>query len=122
VTALEGVGRQLLAQALAYPEAAEDWPWGERVVKVRGKIFAFLAFGPDTLSLTVKLPASRDFALMFEPCAPTGYGLGKSGWVSCRLGPAGGFDTGLLAGWVDESYRAVAPKRLVKACLPGPAE
>lgn len=119
MTALEAVGGALLAQALRYPEAAEDWPWGERVVKVRGKIFAFLEFGPDTLSLTVKLPTSHDFALMFEDCAPTGYGLGRSGWVSCRLAPASALDTGLLAGWLDESYRAVAPKRLVKALPPG---
>jgi predicted DNA-binding protein (MmcQ/YjbR family) len=118
VTSLESVGRQLLAQALAYPEAAEDFPWGERVVKVRKKIFAFLAFGPDTLSLTVKLPASHAFAVMFEDCAPTGYGLGKSGWVSCRLSPASGLDTDLLGGWLDESYRAVAPKRLVKGLPP----
>jgi predicted DNA-binding protein (MmcQ/YjbR family) len=114
MTDLEGVGRALLAQALAYPEAAEDWPWGERVVKVRGKIFAFLGFAPDMLSLTVKLPTSRDFALMFDGIAPTGYGLGKSGWVSCRLRPESELDTGLLGGWLDESYRAVAPKRLVK--------
>jgi predicted DNA-binding protein (MmcQ/YjbR family) len=118
VSDLEGLGRQLLAQALAYPEAAEDWPWGERVVKVRKKIFAFLEYGPGLLSLTVKLPASHPFALMFDGIAPTGYGLGKSGWVSCRLDAGHALDPALLAGWLDESYRAVAPKRLVKALPP----
>jgi predicted DNA-binding protein (MmcQ/YjbR family) len=108
----ERAGQALLTQALAYPEAWEDYPWGERVLKVRKKIFAFLDFGPETLSLTVKLPASAEFAGMFEDCVPTGYGLGKHGWISCRLKPGSTFDTDLLGGWLDESYRAVAPKIL----------
>jgi len=31
----ERIGQALLAEALAYPEAWEDYPWGERVLKVR---------------------------------------------------------------------------------------
>jgi predicted DNA-binding protein (MmcQ/YjbR family) len=43
--------------------------------------------------------------------APTGYGLGKAGWVSLTVGEDGaGID--LLSDWVEESYRLVAPKRL----------
>ena len=29
---------------------------------------------------SVKLPVSRDFALVFDWAEPTGYGLGRSGW------------------------------------------
>src|SRR5438045_1961247 len=29
--------------ALSHPQAAEDFPWGERTIKVRGKIFVFLS-------------------------------------------------------------------------------
>ena len=44
---------------------------------------------------------------------PAGYGLGKSGWVSVN------FDKGkppveIFKDWIEESYRAVAPKTLVK--------
>ena len=63
------------------------------------------------LSLTVKLPVSRDFALVFDFAEPAGYGLGRSGWISCRFG-AGGADLDLLKRWIAESYRAVAPKKL----------
>ena len=28
--------------ALSYPGAHEEFPWGERVVKVKGKVFVFL--------------------------------------------------------------------------------
>lgn len=109
---LDRIGQALLQQALAFPEAWEDYPWGERVLKVRKKIFAFLVFAPDTLSLTVKLPASAQFAGMFEDCVPTGYGLGKHGWISCRLTPGTTLDPDLLSGWLAESYRAVAPRML----------
>jgi hypothetical protein len=54
-------------------------------------------------------------ALMFAFAQPTGYGLGKSGWVSARFGATDEPPTGLLLAWLDESFRAVAPKRLVKA-------
>ena len=34
-------------RALSYPEAVEDHPWGDQVIKVRGKIFVFLGAGKD---------------------------------------------------------------------------
>jgi CheY-like chemotaxis protein len=54
---------------------------------------------------------------------PTGYGLGKSGWVSTSFDDGDQDPVPLLLEWIDESYRAVAPKRLVKT-LPevGPPE
>lgn len=100
--------------ALGYPEAHEDFPWGERVVKVRGKIFVFMGVTDDgALSLTTKLPQSRDLALALPFAKPTGYGLGKSGWVSARFAARELPPAELLAEWIDESYRAVAPKTLV---------
>jgi hypothetical protein len=44
---------------------------------------------------------------------PTGYGLGKSGWVTCRFATGDELPLDLLEEWVEESYRAVAPKKLV---------
>ena len=32
-------------RALAYPDATEDFPWGERAIKVRGKTFLFMRLG-----------------------------------------------------------------------------
>lgn len=99
--------------ALSYPETHEDFPWGDRALKVRGKVFVFMGMGPDELSLSVKLPQSRDIALMLPFATPTGYGLGKSGWVSARF-PADAIPpVDMLLDWVDESYRAIAPKKLI---------
>ncbi len=115
---LDPLGGRLRTVALGYPDAVEEFPWGQRVVKVRKKIFLFLSNWEGGLSLGVKLPASHEFALMFDCCTPSRYGLGKSGWVTCHLLPDTVFDCDLLPGWIDESYRAIAPKTLVKGLGP----
>jgi predicted DNA-binding protein (MmcQ/YjbR family) len=110
----------LRAYALAFPEAHEDFPWGERVVKVKDKVFVFLG-RDDDVGVTVKLPSSGLLALSLPFASPTGYGLGKSGWVTARFGPKDKPPLELLRKWIDESYRAVAPKELVKALDQPPA-
>jgi predicted DNA-binding protein (MmcQ/YjbR family) len=111
----------LRAHALSYPEAYEDFPWGERVVKVRGKVFVFMGGIDGGLGLSVKLPSSASLALGLPFASPTAYGLGKSGWVTARFRAREKPPLDLLARWIDESYRAVAPKRLV-AALDAPPE
>ena len=106
--------------AMSYPEAHEDFPWGERVVKVKGKVFLFLGGKDEDLSLSAKLPSSGLVALGLPFASPTGYGLGKSGWVSARFGPKDEPPLDLLRAWIDESYRAVAPKKLVAGLPAGP--
>lgn len=102
---------------LAFPEAEEHFPWEHMALKVRGKIFVFMDESEGALSLTVKLPVSRDFALVFDFAEPAGYGLGRSGWISCRFGVSEAPDLDLLKRWLAESYRAMAPKKLA-ALLP----
>ena len=100
--------------ALGYPGAREEFPWGERVVKVGKKVFVFMGMADgDGLGLSVKLPDSGPMALLLPFATPTGYGLGKSGWVSARFAPSDDPPLALLRDWIDESYRAVAPKTLV---------
>src|SRR5882762_905544 len=105
----------LRAFALGYPEAYEEFPWGERVAKVKGKVFVFLGMDGDDLGLSVKLPHSWMLALGLPFASPTGYGLGKAGWVTARFGKREKAPVDLLRSWIDESYRAVAPKKLVAA-------
>lgn len=107
----------LRAHALALPEAVEEFPWGERVIKVRGKIFIFVGHYQGKFRVSLKLPQSRDFALDVPGAEPTGYGLGKAGWVSFRFTAGDAIDVERLCHWTLESYRAIAPKRL-SALLP----
>ena len=102
----------LRAFGLACPEAVEDFPWGHTALKVRGKTFVWLDRSEGVLGLTVKLPVSRDFALVFDFAEPAGYGLGRSGWISCRFDKGDAPDLDLIKRWIAESYRAVAPKKL----------
>lgn len=114
---LAALEMRLREAALGYPETHEDHPWGESAFKVRGKVFLFLFRNESELSLSMKLPVSREFALVWDFASPTGYGLGRSGWVTCKLHAGTEADPDLLLGWLDESYRAVAPKKLA-ALLP----
>ncbi|MDQ6711953.1 MAG: MmcQ/YjbR family DNA-binding protein [Candidatus Dormibacteraeota bacterium] len=114
MTELSRAVQALRKFALKYPETAEDFPWGERTIKVRGKIFAFLSEDGDTLYLTVKLPQSSEAALGLPFTTPTRYRLGRSGWVSARFPKGSAIPLDMFRDWIEESYRAVAPASLVK--------
>jgi predicted DNA-binding protein (MmcQ/YjbR family) len=85
------------------------------VIKVNKKVFLFLDGDQSAAGLhfSVKLPISGADVLSLPEALPTGDGLGKSGWVSFRFEPDEHPPIELLHGWVAESYRAVAPKRLI---------
>lgn len=102
-------------QALTYPEAHEDHPWGHSAFKVKKKIFVILGGTEEQLTVSVKLPSSGRLALALPFAAPTGYGLGKSGWVTATFAPTDRIPIDRLLEWVDESYRAIAPKKLIAA-------
>lgn len=109
--------QKLIRYALTFPEAALDHPWGHDALKVRGKMFATFggeAGDPKEFSMSVKLPVSSEMALTLPWVEPTGYGLGKSGWVTARVKAKSDFDIETMKGWIAQSYRAVAPKALVK--------
>lgn len=115
---LRAMRKRLIDAALAYPGAYEDHPWGETVVKVgksKGKVFVFCGLDEagDTLHLTAKLPNTGAMALGLPFAKPTGYNLGKSGWVSASFTDPDEVPEPMLLEWIDESYRAVAPKKLI---------
>ncbi|QRO00780.1 MmcQ/YjbR family DNA-binding protein [Archangium violaceum] len=109
---LEPFELALREAGIGYPEVTEDFPWGHRTLKVKGKAFVFLTLTSEGLSMSVKLPQSNSAALMMPFATPTGYGLGKSGWVSALFGARDTPPLELLRQWIAESYRAVAPKKL----------
>lgn len=110
----ETAAEVLRAFGLTYPEVSLKSPWpGHADLAVRDKTFAYLSKAGEPFSLSVKLPFSGPEALEQAFTAPTGYGLGKSGWVTASW-PDDVIDPlALFRAWIDESYRAQAPKRLI---------
>jgi CheY-like chemotaxis protein len=88
---------------------------------VKGKIFLFAGVRDGELSFAAKLPQSRRAALAQPFAAPTGYGLGKAGWVTCTFQAGKSPPIDVLLGYIEESYRAIAPKKLVAQLDAAPA-
>jgi predicted DNA-binding protein (MmcQ/YjbR family) len=105
--------KELVAFAMALPEAVEEWPWGDRAFKVRKKVFTFLVCSDDALKFTAKLRDGHAEADHLPFTEATGYGLGKAGWITARFEPGEEVPVTLLEDWMVESYRLVAPKKLV---------
>ena len=106
---------ELRAFGMAYPGAHYKSPWpGHKDLAVNDKTFAYLSLEGEPLGISCKLPRSSAVALMLPFCKPTEYGLGKSGWVSARFAEKDKIPVDMLKAWIDESYRAQAPKKLVK--------
>jgi predicted DNA-binding protein (MmcQ/YjbR family) len=104
---------KLRAFALDYPDTIEDFPWGHSAFKVSKKVFLFLVLEKDELSMSMKLPKSGKSALKNKFASPAGYGMGKHGWVTMRFAPGERVPFVDLTDWIDESFRAIAPKKIV---------
>ena len=61
----------------------------------------------------MKLPRTGIRALALPFVKPTEYGLGRHGWVTVRVASTNNALERQYIEWVDESFRAVAPKRVV---------
>jgi predicted DNA-binding protein (MmcQ/YjbR family) len=103
------------------PEAArvdiEAWG-GEPTFRVGGKNFVFSS--PEATSITVKLPPEEAVAVVASDghAEPTGYGLGRHGWVSISV-PTRTSATRWreIEEWVRTSYTLVAPKKLARLVM-----
>ena len=89
--------------------------WGdEPTFRVNGKNFVFT--DQEATGISVKLPKEEAAALVAsDPNAePTGYGLGRHGWVSVTLTDLDEDRWQEVEEWVRTSYTLVAPKRLAR--------
>jgi predicted DNA-binding protein (MmcQ/YjbR family) len=107
--------KELRAFGLAFPGAHTKSPWpGHLDLAVKDKTFAYLSLEGQPLGISCKLPRSAEAALMMPFAKPTGYGLGKSGWVTAEIPLGETPPVALFKDWIEESYRAQAPRTLVK--------
>lgn len=109
---------ELIVSCLPEVRRVDVEAWGdEPTFRVRGKTFIFT--DPEVQALSVKLPKEEAAAVVAtDPFAePTGYGLGRHGWVSVRIGGGGRDRWEQVEEWVRTSYVLVAPKSLGKVVL-----
>ncbi len=95
----------------------EAWG-GEPTFRVNGKNFVFT--NPEATSLTVKLSKEEAEAVLStdQDAVPTGYGLGRHGWVTVTIGKRPSKARWLeVEEWVRTSYTLVAPKKLAQRVL-----
>lgn len=110
----DAVVQALREFGLAYPGAHTKSPWpGHADLAVRDKTFAYLSSPGEAFSISCKLPFSSHTALALPFAQPTAWGLGKSGWVTATFTEKQSPPLELFKSWIDESYRAQAPKKLV---------
>jgi len=111
---------RVAALALALPEAEERASHGSPGWRVAGgKYFAMFSHhhhGEREIAVLVKTSGQDELAALIEQDPATYYRpayYGASGWVGIVLNRKG-VDWDHVAGWLQRSWQAVAPKRLTK--------
>jgi predicted DNA-binding protein (MmcQ/YjbR family) len=112
---------RLLAIVSRLPGAYEDRPWGSVHCKVAEKIF--VGWGSDEDGTTsIGFKTTLDLQAMLvkgDPRFTIAKYVGKHGWVDMRLGRKPNWAE--VEQFITESYRMIAPKKLVKQLDGGPA-
>lgn len=115
MSAGDDIVKMLRAFGLKFPEAHGKAPWpGHDDLAVKDKTFAYLSADGEPFSISCKLPYTGEVALQRPYASPTGYGLGKSGWVTFTPREDEMPAIEEFKEWIEESYRAQAPRKLVK--------
>jgi predicted DNA-binding protein (MmcQ/YjbR family) len=105
----------VIAECLAKPGSAEDYPFGDGVAvfKVAGRMFAMVPLGPPPASVSLKCDPDLAAGLRARYAAITpGYHLSKRHWNTVVLD--GSVPDQELAELIDHSYELVVA-RLTKA-------
>lgn len=102
----------LLDHCLSLPEAVEDHPWGETVVKRGGKVFAFLGTADPSENgsrITLKPDADELPALLALPWVSVAAYVGRYGWITIDVTTPESLELALEC--VDQSHARLAPKQ-----------
>jgi hypothetical protein len=100
--------------ALRYPEAEEGIACAGTAletctVKVRNKAFLFVGTTAARLKLSDSLAEAERLAAQ----EAIRYEVGANGWVKVTYADGDSLPLDVLARWIDESYRLLAPKQLL---------
>ena len=96
---------QIQAHCLGKPGAVEDYPWGDVVWKIGGKLFAGSA--QDAAAVTVKASLEDQAVLVQHPAISIAKYVGRFGWVTIEIGDPDTLD--LARKLIDDSFASLAP-------------
>jgi predicted DNA-binding protein (MmcQ/YjbR family) len=93
--------------------------WGDHpTFRVRGKNFVFSDIEAEHLSVKLSREEAAAVVATDPTTSPTGYGLGRHGWISLSVAPDADDERWRqITEWVRTSYTLVAPKRLARRVL-----
>lgn len=114
MTAPKAAYEQIKQTALGYPGAEFAVILGDHeVVRIKDKVFLWLGDEEGGCYFGVRLPHSQDAATALPFVEPMGYGMAKWGWVGATFKKGDDVPVKMCLEWLEESYRKVAPKKLV---------
>jgi len=110
---------EAIVARLPEAERVDVAEWGDHpTFRVNGKNFVFC--DQEARHLSLKLPKEEAAAVVAtDPdVTPTGYGLGRHGWVALDLAPDADEERWRqVEEWVRTSFVMVAPKRLARVVV-----
>lgn len=110
-----GVSAKIREHALTFPEADEGTSCVNRAFKAGGKNFAFLGEKDDECNLRIKLDASiPEIENRANSADGRTWEVGTHGWTMLRFAPDNPPPMSDLERWITESFRLLAPKKIVK--------
>ncbi len=95
---------QVQAHCLGKPGAVEDYPWGDVVWKIGGKLFA--GSSQDSAAVTVKASLEDQAVLVQHPAISIAKYVGRFGWVTIEIGDRDTLD--LARKLIDDSFASLA--------------
>jgi predicted DNA-binding protein (MmcQ/YjbR family) len=100
------------AIAMKLPGAEEGVSCGKCAFKTGGKAFLFMGMDDHSWNLLLKLSDSLPEASALAAKEPQRYGVGSTHWVSVQLPHTVSLPAKLAEGWIHESFRLLAPKKI----------
>ncbi len=110
---------EAIVARLPEAERVDIAEWGDHpTFRVHGKNFVFCDQTATELSLKLSKEEAAAVVATDPAVNPTGYGLGRHGWIAFSLEEGAGDERwAQVEEWVRTSYTLVAPKRLAKMVL-----
>ena len=100
--------------AFRYPEVEEGASCHNRAFKARKKAFLFMGMDDDSWNVKIKLGGSLPEAEALSEKSPDNFSVGGHGWTEVTFPHDQSPPAGLMERWIDESFRLLIAKTLVK--------